>query len=101
VTTAKRSPGLAGVPTMAEAGVPDYDVSVWFGLMAPAGTAPEIVQKIQADVKTALTSPALAQKLDAIGMDVMASSPAEFSSLLRADVAKWTQVVKQASIKFD
>jgi tripartite-type tricarboxylate transporter receptor subunit TctC len=101
VSSAKRANSMPGVPTIAEAGVPGFDVTVWFGLMAPAGTPPDVVQKIHADVLKVLASPALAERLDAAGLEVTTSTPAEFANLLRADVAKWTQVVKQASIKFD
>lgn len=101
VTTLRRAASMPDVPTMAEAGLPGFDVSVWFGLMAPAGTPADIVQKIAADTHQALATPALAARLGAIGMEVITSSPADLGDLLRRDVAKWGDVVKQANIKFE
>ena len=89
------------MPTIAEAGVPDLDVSVWFGLLAPAGTPPEIVRKIHDDVVKVLATPALAERLATEGLEVVTMQPAEFGSFLRTEVAKWGDVVKQGNIKFD
>jgi tripartite-type tricarboxylate transporter receptor subunit TctC len=101
VTSARRAPGMPGVPTIAESGVAGYDVSVWFGLLAPAGTPPDVLQKIRADVVKVLASPAVAERLQAAGLDVTTSTPAEFANLLRTDIAKWSELVKQSNIKFD
>lgn len=101
VTSARRAPSMPTVPTIAEAGVPDFEVSVWFGLLAPAGTPPEIVRKIQADVVKVLATPPLADRLNAEGLEPVTMRPAEFGALLRSDVAKWGDVVRQGNIKFD
>ncbi len=101
VSTARRAPSMPGVPTIAEAGVPGFEVSVWFGLLAPAGTPPEIVRKIHDDVVKVLAIPALSERLAAEGLDVLSMQPAEFGNLLRRDVVKWGELVKQANIKFD
>ena len=101
VSSARRASSLPSVPTIAEAGVPDLDVSVWFGLLAPAGTPPEIVRKIHDDVVKVLATPALAERLAAEGLEVVTMQPAEFGSFLRTEVAKWGDVVKQGNIKFD
>ncbi|MDB5966739.1 MAG: hypothetical protein JWQ72_3239, partial [Polaromonas sp.] len=100
VTSAQRAASMPSVPSIGES-VPGYDVSVWFGLLTPAGTPPDILQKIRADVIKVLGSPALAERLQAAGLDVTTSTPSEFASLLRTDVGKWSEVVKQANIKFD
>ena len=101
VSSARRASSLPSVPTIAEAGVPDLDVSVWFGLLAPAGTPPEIVLKIHDDVVKVLGTPALAERLATEGLEVVTMQPAEFGSFLRTEVAKWGDVVKQGNIKFD
>lgn len=101
VSSANRASSMPEVPTMAEAGVPDFDVTVWFGLMAPAGTPPEVIQKLHADVMKVLNTPALAERLGAAGLEVRTSSAAEFSTLLRREVGNWAKVIKEASIKFD
>ena len=100
-TTARRAVAMPDVPTLAESGVPGIDVSVWFGLMAPAGTPPALVQKINADALKAFAASGIAAKLVVIGMEPFTSSPAEFAEVLKNDVAKWGQLVKAASIKFD
>jgi tripartite-type tricarboxylate transporter receptor subunit TctC len=101
VTSARRAPSMPTVPTIAESGVPDFEVSIWFGLLAPAGTPPEIVRKIHADVVKVLATPALADRLNAEGLEPITMQPAEFGAMLRADVAKWGDVVRQGNIKFD
>ncbi|MDO9437013.1 tripartite tricarboxylate transporter substrate binding protein [Hydrogenophaga sp.] len=100
-TTAKRATAMPDLPTIAESGIADFDVSVWFGLMAPGGTPPALVQKIHADAQKAFTASGIAARLGTLGMEPLVSSPAEFQELLRKDAAKWAQVVKSANIKFD
>lgn len=101
VTTSKRTASAPGVPTMIEAGLPGYDVSVWFGLMAPAGTSPHILQKIHADTAASLASPDVVERLDALGLEVTTMEPDAFAALLRADLAKWAEVIKKAGISFE
>ena len=101
VSSAKRAPSMPGVPTFAEAGLREVDVSVWFGLLAPAATPPEIVRRIHADVVKVLAMPSVADRLAAEGLEVVTMQPAEFGAYLRSEVAKWSDVVKQANIKFD
>ena len=101
VTSVRRAPSMPDVPSIAEAGVRDFDVSVWFGLLAPVGTPPEVVRKIHYDVIKVLSTPALIDRLAAEGLEVVTMQSAEFGSYLRSEVAKWSAVVKQANIKFD
>ena len=101
VTTAKRAPIMPGVPTIGESGVNDFEVSVWFGLMAPTGTPAEIVRKVHADVVTVLALPAVAERLKTEGMEPVTMLPAEFATYLRSEVSKWAALVKQANIKFE
>jgi tripartite-type tricarboxylate transporter receptor subunit TctC len=100
-TTARRAAAMPDVPTIAESGVPGFDVSVWFGLMGPAGMPPSLVQKINADALLAFAESGLAAKLTGLGMEPFTSSPAGFAALLHNDVTKWGQVVKAANIHFD
>ena len=101
VTTAKRTRAMPSVPPIAESGVNDFDVSVWFGLLAPAGTPPEIVRKLHADVVAVLALPAVADRLVAEGLEPITMQPGEFGAYLRTEVAKWAAVVRQANIKFE
>jgi tripartite-type tricarboxylate transporter receptor subunit TctC len=101
VTSAKRSRGLPSLPSLQEAGVPDFDVMVWFGLLAPAHTPPEIVRQVYADVAKVLAAPGMKEKLDRERLEITTMPPAEFSGYLRREVAKWGEVVKKANIKFE
>lgn len=101
VTSPKRIPLLPQVPTVAESGYPGYDADVWLGLFAPVGTPPEIVSKIAADLKTALTEPAARKKLEEAGFTLVASSPSEFTIRVRNDIQKWRKVITDAGIKIE
>lgn len=99
VTSAKRSPLLPQIPTIAESGYPGYESDVWFGLFAPAGTPPGIVNKIGADARTVLTEARFRQKLEASGFSIVASSPNEFALRVKNDIQKWRKVIIDANIK--
>lgn len=101
VSTAKRSSALPDVPTVAEAGVPGYEVIVWLGLLAPAGTPSDIVEKINKDLATVLQVPAIKEKFAAMGMEPSHSSPAEFRKLLEAEIEKYATVIKAANLKIE
>lgn len=98
VTSSTRAPQLPDLPTMAEAGLKDYAVTVWFGLLAPAKTPSEIVQRVQAEVARGIQSPAMRQRLTAMGAEPYGSTPEAFAAFLRNEIAKWTQVVKSAGL---
>src|SRR3954447_7905686 len=93
VTTAKRSPAIAELPPIAEAGVPGFDVSSWYAFFAPAKTPPNIVAKMQADSVTALTEPVTKYKLEQLGVLVVGSTPAELATFLQAEMNKWGPVI--------
>lgn len=101
LSTGKRSASAPSVPSMMEAGVRDFDVSVWFGLLAPAGTPSDVVRKIHADVVAVLATPEMIERLKKNGLEVVTTQPAEFAGYLRIEVAKWADVVKKANISFD
>jgi tripartite-type tricarboxylate transporter receptor subunit TctC len=101
VTTPKRSPALPDMPTVAESGYPGYEVSTWFGYLAPAGTPPEIVNRLNAEINAALKSPEVEKKLVALGAELDPGTPQAFGKFLEADMARWAKVIKQAGIKAD
>jgi tripartite-type tricarboxylate transporter receptor subunit TctC len=98
VTSAKRWPGVPQLPTIAEAGVPGFDVTSWYGFFAPAKTPPEIIRKLHADTVTILNDPPTRQKLEGLGVGVIGSTPAELGTYLKAEMAKWGPVIKEAGI---
>lgn len=101
VTTAARSPALPDVPTMAEAGVKGYEASSWFGLLAPAGTPPAIVEKIQRDVAAALQQAPVRAQLQAQGATPSGNTPAQFKQFMAQETAKWAKVVQASGAKVD
>jgi len=101
VSLAKRSPALPDVPTMIEAGVPGYEVNVWYGLFAPRGTPKDVVAKIAADVTRQLKSPDFQERLTGLGVDAAGGTPAEFKALFAREVETWAKVVKAAKVALD
>jgi tripartite-type tricarboxylate transporter receptor subunit TctC len=100
-TGPKRDAAAPDVPTIAEAGVPGYDVTAWQALFVPAKTPPEIVRKISANTNTALTDPTIKDKLAKTGYVAEGSSPEELEKLLKSEIAKWSAVIKSVGIKID
>lgn len=101
VTGRVRSPELPDVPTLAEAGVSGVEVYLWTGLLAPAGTPPAIVKKLEAEIIKATKSPDVAEKLKALALDVVATSGEEYGKTIAADIEMWTAVAKAANIKME
>ncbi len=99
VSTAKRSSQLPDVPTTGEAGVPNADAPLWFGMWAPKGTPPEITNKISADIRKALADPEVKGKLQVLGNDVMDMSPDQFAKFVREEVDSYAKLIKTAGIK--
>jgi tripartite-type tricarboxylate transporter receptor subunit TctC len=95
VSTAKRYAELPDVPAIAEAGVPGYDATVWLGLLAPAGTPREVVQKINAEIAKVLSTPEAKKLMASAGVDVSIAPSEEFGALLRAELDRWGKVVKE------
>jgi tripartite-type tricarboxylate transporter receptor subunit TctC len=101
VTGSKRSHLLPDLPTIAEAGVPGYDSYVWFGIVAPAGTPPEIIARLNAAlVKTAATAE-FRDRLSSQGYDVLSSTPEQMAASIRGEIDKWGKIVKASGAKVD
>ncbi|MNK65717.1 Tripartite tricarboxylate transporter family receptor [compost metagenome] len=100
-TGAKRPPLLPNVPTVVEAGVPGYEVTVWFGMQAPAGTPTDVVKKVNAGMTDMLRDKDVIDRFGKQGVEIVASSPAEFKALVNAEVKKWTGVIDRAGIKIE
>ena len=98
VTTAKRTPAVLHMPTIAEAGVPGFDVSSWYALFAPARTPPEIIRKMHEDTVAALSDPTTKERLEQLGVVVVGSTPEELAAFLKAEMDKWAPVIKEAGI---
>ena len=94
----KRSSLLPQTPTVAEAGVPGYALTNWFGLVVPAGTPPELIARLYGDVSKVLKQPDVRERIHNMGADVIGSTPAQFAAFMKAETAKWSKVVKQANI---
>lgn len=98
VTSGKRAPTLPEVPTVAESGVPGFDYSTWYGVLAPAKTPRPIIEKLNKTIVTALNTTEMQQRYAAQGMDPRPTSSAEFAALLKSETAKWAKVVREAKI---
>jgi tripartite-type tricarboxylate transporter receptor subunit TctC len=101
VTSAKRSPALPEVPTIAEAGVPGYDATSWFGILAPAGTPEPLVTRLQGAIVQALGEPEMRQRMADLGAEPVGDTPAEFGQFITAELAKWAKVVNDAGVKLE
>ena len=99
VTGSRRAEGLPDVPTMSEAGVPGYEALQWYGLLAPAGTPPEIVARLQAEVAAALKLPDVKVRLTNDGAEAAGGTPADFAKLIKAELEKWAEVARVANIR--
>jgi tripartite-type tricarboxylate transporter receptor subunit TctC len=98
-SSSKRSSVLPEVPTIAEAGVPGYESTIWIGLMAPAGTPKPIVDKLNSEIRKVIAKPYVKAAWDKQGAVALNMSPTEFDAYLRKDIDKWAKVVKEANIK--
>ena len=99
VSPARRSPAVPDVPTVAEAAVPGYDSGAWFGLVAPAHTPQEIVDKLSRETARILKAPDANARLAELGAEPVGSTPEQFSALIKAEIAKWAKVIKGANVE--
>lgn len=99
VTSAKRDRQLPDVPTIAESGIPGYEIVAWFGLVAPAGTPAAIINRLHADTVLALKDPGVLDRLEKLGFEPVGNTPAEFAAFVKAQAETLGQVIKGAGIK--
>jgi len=101
VTSLKRSPNMPEFPTMIEAGVADFEVTSWFGLLAPAGSPAAIIDKLHHEAVRIVSQPDMRDKFALIGLDVVADAPDAFAEIIRIDTLKWAKVIRDAGIKVE
>jgi tripartite-type tricarboxylate transporter receptor subunit TctC len=99
MTARTRSPNMPEYPTMIEAGVPDFEVTSWFGLLAPAGTPAPIIARLHQEAVKIVQPADMREKFGRIGLDVVTDGPDAFHEIMRTDIAKWAKVIKDAGIK--
>ena len=99
VSPAKRSPAVPDLPTIAEAGVPGYDATAWFGLVAPAGVPRPIVAKLAGETQRILRLPDVAERLSGLGAEPVGSSPDQFAAFIKSEIAKWKKVIQDAKVE--
>jgi tripartite-type tricarboxylate transporter receptor subunit TctC len=99
VTSARRTPILPNLPTIAESGLPGFEAISWFGLLAPAGTPAPIVSKVYQQAARIAMEPEMKAKLAQLGLDAASDPPDAFAAIIKADIAKWAKVIKDANIK--
>ncbi len=98
---AKRSRVAPSVPTMAESGFPDVIAGSWYGVLAPANTPSAIITRLHAEIVKAANAPDVRERLENVGVDVIATTPQEFAAAIKSDLDRWSKVVKQANIRLD
>jgi tripartite-type tricarboxylate transporter receptor subunit TctC len=101
VTSARRTPAAPDFPTVAESGLPGYEAVSWYGLFAPAGTPRDIVVRLNAESVRALKLPDVRQLMLAQGAEPVSESPEQFAAIVKADIAKWSEVVRKSGAKAD
>jgi len=101
VTTKSRSALMPELPTITEAGLPGFETVAWFGVLAPAGTPPEVVNRLSAEIAKIAKSPEIREKLVAMGAEPIGSTPEEFKAVIDRDIAKWKPLAQKVGIKID
>ena len=101
VTSGRRVPAFAELPTVAEAGVPGFDVSAWAGAVVPAGVPKAIIARLNAEINKALAAPAVREKLPEMGLEIVGSTPEQYAAHIKSEAAKWADVVKRSGAKVD
>jgi tripartite-type tricarboxylate transporter receptor subunit TctC len=101
IAAPKRVAAFPDLPTAAEAGLPNYEVATWYGLFAPKGTPPDVVERMAKELKAALQVPAIKEAWERNGSDVPDVASADFGKMVSAEVARWRKVVTEANVKLD
>ena len=101
VATPKRSQAMPAVPTMAEAGVPGFDVSLWYSILAPAGTPKDIVARLSGEIAKALATPDVRDRLVGQGFEVSYLNPEQMNDLMKRDIVRWAKSLKEIALKLE
>ncbi len=101
VTSAQRVAGAADIPTLAESGLPGFEVTSWYGVIGPAGMPRDIVMRLNGDINKALASPQMKERMVALGVEGTPGTPEQFADFIRRDTAKWAKVIKESGAKPD
>jgi tripartite-type tricarboxylate transporter receptor subunit TctC len=101
ISAPRRSPELPDLPTFAEAGLPQYDTNAWYSMHAPAGTSPDIVRRLNAELVAILKDPEILARFKQLATDPVGNSPEEFAAFVRAELDKYARIIKAAGIKLD
>jgi tripartite-type tricarboxylate transporter receptor subunit TctC len=101
VSTAARSPLAPELPTIAESGVPGFDVEVWFGIVAPAGTPRNVVAQLNAEINRALALPEVKRRFAEQGVRTIGGTPEQFGAYLQGQIARWAKVVKDTGVRIE
>jgi len=101
IGASKRSSAMPDVPTVSEAGVPGYDMVLWFGVLAPAGTPRPVVAKLQGEMAGILKLPDVSERLARLGAEPVGSTPEQFDAFIKTEITKWAKVVQEAGLKVD
>jgi tripartite-type tricarboxylate transporter receptor subunit TctC len=101
VTSGARSALVPGVPTVAESGIPGYDASTWYGIIAPAGTPRTVIARLNQEITTALGTPELRDQLMAAGADPAPNTPEQFAALIQSEIVKWAKIIKLSGAKVE
>jgi tripartite-type tricarboxylate transporter receptor subunit TctC len=101
ITTAKRSRFAPDLPTISESGLAAFDISTWFGVLAPAGTAPEVIARLHDEFARAVRQPDIKEKLDAMGAEAVGNQPAEFAAFIKSEAVKYADVIRKSGAQVD
>jgi tripartite-type tricarboxylate transporter receptor subunit TctC len=101
VASPKRIASAPALPTLDESGLPGFDVTSWYSIVAPAGTPPAVVDRLQKEIARALENPDVKAKLAGLGADPIANTPTDFAAMIRSETAKWGKIVKDANIRVE
>jgi len=101
VTSAERTPALPGVPTIAESGLPGYEVSIWLGVLAPARTPTPVIARLNAEIVRVMNEAEMKRQMQGAGIEARSSTPEQFTAAIRADTVKWAKIVKIAGARLD
>jgi len=101
VTSPKRSPAFPDLPTLSEAGLPGYEVTTWYGMLAPRGTPKPVIDRLYAELSRILKSPDMVRRLADIGAEPGGQPPAEFAAFIKAETEKWTRLARTSGASID